>query len=399
VRLKKQQNSKPLKNIMKLYYRLLYILFLTLMCAQSDAQTAGVNYQALILGEDKIQIPGSNVVKDRAPLALADVYFRFTITSDSNTEYYREEQSTVTDEYGLISLIVGEGVPIYSTFNKIIWDGTPKYLNVEINILKDGLGYVFLDLQKILYLPQSVNGKANVSIVTSVPPESGNTIGELVWVKDADGKGNPSLKIWDGSAWVFVNNDYDPKNELGPTVVTSNADRDVKFPIPVVGNQVWNRVCGCVQVYDGGSWIFIGQGGATTTDAGNGLTKNGNTIELGGALTKPTTITATSTNTLAITGLGTGDINTDELVVIDKTTGTLKTVAASALLQEKQKIVIANNGQTEFVTPLPIVDLEKINVYRNGIRIDVTMVNATTIKLEAGVVCYQNDEIRIVQFN
>jgi hypothetical protein len=383
---------------MKFYYKLLYVLIVTLMCTQSYAQTAGVNYQALILGADKIQIPGSNVVKDRAPLASADINFRFTITNDSNTEYYSEEQSTTTDENGLISLIVGDGVPVFSTFNKIIWDGTPKYLNVEIDIVKDGKGYVFLDVQKILYLPQSVKGKANVTIVTNLLPAAGNTIGDLVWVKDADGKGNPSLKIWDGSAWVPVNNDYDPKNELRLTVVTSDADRDVKFAAPSVGDQVWNQVCGCIQVYTGSSWIFIGQGGATTIDAANGITKNGNTIELGGVLTKPTNITTTATNTLAIKGLGTGNISTDDLVVIDKTTGELKTVAASSLTQEKQKIVIAINGQTEFSTPLPVVDLEKINVYRNGIRIDITMVNATTIKLETGVVCYQNDEIRIVQF-
>jgi hypothetical protein len=368
------------------------------MCAKSYAQTAGVNYQALILGADKIQIPGSNVVKDRAPLALANINFRFTITNDSNIEYYSEEQSTTTDENGLISLIVGEGVPVFSTFNKIIWDGTPKYLNVEIDIIKDGKGYVFLDVQKILYLPQSVKGKANVIIVTGLLPASDNTIGDLVWVKDADGKGNPNLKIWDGSAWVHVNNDYDPKNELRLPVVTSDAGRDAKFAAPAVGDQVWNQVCGCIQVYTGSNWIFIGQGGATTIDAANGLTKNGNTIELGGVLTKPTNITTTSANTLAIKGLGVGNISTDDLVVIDKTTGALKTVAASSLMQEKQKIVIANNGQTEFLTPLPVADLEKINVYRNGIRIDITMVNATTIKLEAGIVCYQNDEIRIVQF-
>jgi hypothetical protein len=383
---------------MKFYYKLLTVLFLTLMCTQSYAQTAGVNYQALILGADKIQIPGSNVVKERAPLTLASINFRFTITNDSNTEYYSEEQATTSDENGLISLIVGDGVPVFSSFNKIIWDGTPKYLNVEIDIVKDGKGYVFLDVQKILYLPQSVKGKANVTIVTNLLPASGNTIGDLVWVKDADGKGNPNLKIWDGSAWNDVDNDYDPKNELRLPVVASDSARDAKFAPPAVGDQVWNQSCGCVQVYTGSSWIFIGQGGATTIDAANGITKNGNTIELGGVLTKPTNITTTATNTLAIKGLGTGDISSDDLVVVDKTTGTLKTVAANTLMQEKQKIVIANNGQTEFATPLPVVDLEKINVYRNGIRIDITMVNASTIKLEAGVVCYQNDEIRIVQF-
>lgn len=130
----------------------------------------------------------------------------------------------------------------------------------------------------------------------------------------------------------------------------------------------------------------------------NGLTSaNGNT-RLGGALEIPTIITTTTTNTLAIKGLETGDMSRDELVVIDPTTGVLKKVAAPSLVQEKQNLIIANDGQIQFTPPLPIDNPEKINVYRNGVKIDFTMINVTTIQLESGVVCYQNDEIRIVQF-
>lgn len=130
----------------------------------------------------------------------------------------------------------------------------------------------------------------------------------------------------------------------------------------------------------------------------NGLTVTNGNVRLGGGLEIPTIITATATNTLAIKGLGTGNISNDELVVIDPTTGVLKKVAAPSLIQEKQNLFIANEGQIQFTPPLPIDNPEKINVYRNGVKIDFTMINATTIQLEAGVVCYQNDEIRIVQF-
>jgi hypothetical protein len=132
--------------------------------------------------------------------------------------------------------------------------------------------------------------------------------------------------------------------------------------------------------------------------ADNGLIVSDRKIRLGGVLETPTAITTTAMNTFAIKGLETGDFKTDELVVIDKTTEILKKVAISSLVQEKQEVVIAQTGQTEFTPPLPILDLEKINVYRNGIRIGFTMVKPTIIKLESGVVCYQNDEIRIVQF-
>lgn len=130
----------------------------------------------------------------------------------------------------------------------------------------------------------------------------------------------------------------------------------------------------------------------------NGLTATNGNVRLGGKLEIPTIITATATNTLAIQGLETGNISNDELVVIDQTTGVLKKVAVAPLTQEKQNLIIANDGQTQFTPPLPIDNPEKINVYRNGVKIDFTMINTTTIKLEVGVICYQNDEIRIVQF-
>ena len=135
-----------------------------------------------------------------------------------------------------------------------------------------------------------------------------------------------------------------------------------------------------------------------STTADNGLVVSDGKLRLGGALEIPTEIKTTAMNTFAIKGLEAGNLETDELVVIDKKTEILKKVAISSFVQEKQQVVLAQDGQTEFTPPLPILDPEKINVYRNGIRIGFTAVKPTIIKLESGVVCYQNDEIRIVQF-
>ncbi|MGJ1448008.1 beta strand repeat-containing protein, partial [Sphingobacterium spiritivorum] len=76
---------------------------------------------------------------------------------------------------------------------------------------------------------------------------------------------------------------------------------------------------------------------ADNTTADNGLTKTGNNVQLGGSLTKATTITATATNTLAVAGLqntaaaaynGTNGISTDRVVVADAS-GVLKQVKAT----------------------------------------------------------------------
>ncbi len=63
----------------------------------------------------------------------------------------------------------------------------------------------------------------------------------------------------------------------------------------------------------------------------NGLTKDGQTVKLGGALIEPTTITTTAANFLAITGLTSGSTTTDSVLVTDPTTGQVKVISAAAL--------------------------------------------------------------------
>ena len=110
---------------------------------------------------------------------------------------------------------------------------------------------------------------------------------------------------------------------------------------------------------------------------GNGLTKTGNLVELGGALTKPTTITTDATNNLKITGLQSGTLTTDSLVVTS-TDGTLKRVAAESLLQSGDQYFTATSGQTIYaVTNMPVTT-SKVWVYRNGAKLMSTTDYTTT---------------------
>lgn len=76
--------------------------------------------------------------------------------------------------------------------------------------------------------------------------------------------------------------------------------------------------------------------------------------------------------------------------------GILKRTVASNLLNEEVIKIIATDGQVTF-TGLTLYTTDKINVYRNGVRIDFTVDNATTITIEPEATCYAGDEIRIVQ--
>ena len=122
---------------------------------------------------------------------------------------------------------------------------------------------------------------------------------------------------------------------------------------------------------------------------------------MGGALVKPTAITANATNTLAIGGLEVPNATDDySVVTVDNTSGVLKKIAVSNL--NVQQFVVkytAALGDDQFDTPKDITRLDNVDAYRNGARIDFTQVDANTIKLDLAEIggCHAGDEIRIVQ--
>jgi VCBS repeat-containing protein len=121
----------------------------------------------------------------------------------------------------------------------------------------------------------------------------------------------------------------------------------------------------------------------------NGLTKTGNDVKLGGALTEATTITTDATNVLKVAGLQSGDLSVDSLVV-SAADGTLKRVSASAItLQSGDQDFAATAGQSTFaVTGMPAV-ASKVWVFRNGAKLiantDYTTA-AGVVTLSAGMV-------------
>lgn len=101
---------------------------------------------------------------------------------------------------------------------------------------------------------------------------------------------------------------------------------------------------------------------------GNGLTKTGNAVELGGALSKPTTITTDENNVLKISGLQSGNLATDSMVV-SSSDGTLKRVTAESLLQSGDKSFNATAGQSSYAVSGMPSSVSKIWVYRNGVKL------------------------------
>lgn len=103
----------------------------------------------------------------------------------------------------------------------------------------------------------------------------------------------------------------------------------------------------------------------------NGLTKTGNSVQLGGTLTSSVTLGTDATNTLKITGLQGGNLSNDSLVVVNGD-GTLKRVTAESLLQSGSESFTATAGQSAFVVPNMPATASKVYVWRNGAKLVVT---------------------------
>lgn len=110
-------------------------------------QTDGMSYQAVILNPN-LEIPGVNDTQNIYPNKPLKV--KFTITKEDDSIEYQEIQSTTTDAYGMINLIIGNGTPTVGVYKEILWYGTPKDLRVDIDV--DG-SFKELSTQAILFTP------------------------------------------------------------------------------------------------------------------------------------------------------------------------------------------------------------------------------------------------------
>ncbi|MDR0803259.1 hypothetical protein [Fluviicola sp.] len=144
---------------------------------------------------------------------------------------------------------------------------------------------------------------------------------------DTRGITNPGL--WLGKIGINTRKPGAPLDVTKATSAATDPIMKLHYPAPGASSDnilTWNPADSSVRMI---SAITFSSGGLAYT-AGNGLTLTGsNQLELGGTLTKPTSIITDTTNTLAITGLQNGAL-TDSVVTVDAG-GTLRKVSTVAL--------------------------------------------------------------------
>ncbi len=137
------------------------------------SQNKGINYQAVIIDPNPIEIPGRDVFAQ--PYVNKEVWLKFTISQDGVTQY-EEIQKTQTDSYGLVNLTIGTGINTGKggTFASLSWEGNTK--NIVTNVSFDkGSKYVEVGNQKLNHVPYSLYSETANKLSGVLPISSGGT--------------------------------------------------------------------------------------------------------------------------------------------------------------------------------------------------------------------------------
>ena len=96
------------------------------------------------------------------PMRNTLVSIRFSINDVVGMEFEEVHSSVLVDAYGMINLVVGQGVYTYSDFDDMYWNGEEKWLKVEIDF-NNGNNFENLDYIPIHRIPQLDDQKLSLS--------------------------------------------------------------------------------------------------------------------------------------------------------------------------------------------------------------------------------------------
>lgn len=442
--------------ILRSLCRLICLLSVFCMSMGLHAQTAGIPYQAVLLSKSTGQeLPGDDASFSN-PLSNSIVSIRFSIYDDNGLEFAERHNDVVVDGYGMINLIVGKGSYTFSDFDEMDWDGEEKWLKVEVDF-ENGSNFENLDYLSLHRIPDPDNQKIYLS-GDSLLIENGGGIDLSTLLANA-GNDNQSLTLVGNVIYLqnggsidlteLLSNAGTDDQRLSLTGTILNLEDGGTVNLATLINSVeddqqltyltLNGSILEVAIEDGNSVqtslvglandslfldnLLSNEGFIDTIllneldgDPDNEMNISfnvlGNFLRIqdgGGILSVPLSLIQVDTTSLSnrIDDILLNDNDTDstnEIQSISLSNDTLYLSNDGGAIDlsmytnsEIETITIAINGQDEFSTPLTITNPNKLNVYRNGVKIGFTVMNTTTIKLETEAVCYQNDEIRIVQ--
>ena len=130
--------------VRKLYLAFLLLVF-TVQLTEAQTVPQGINYQAVARDNNGSELANQTI----------DVRFSVRQTSASGTIVYQETHQTTTNQFGLFSLVIGQGAPVQGTFSGIGWGADAHFLQVELD--PDQNGYLDLGSMQFWAVPYAMH--------------------------------------------------------------------------------------------------------------------------------------------------------------------------------------------------------------------------------------------------
>ena len=178
--------------------RFLLVAVASFLAATASMAQNGFNYQAVIRDADGNLLAGQNIA------------LRITLTSENaDTTYYQEMQTKLTNAYGVVSIVVGEGTVLSGYFSKVPWNSGNVYMKTEFD--PTGVGtddlLVTVGTTRLQSVPVAEYAKktSEVENPKNIKIQATNETGEeeaLFEVKDKDG--NVVFAVYNDGVRVYV---------------------------------------------------------------------------------------------------------------------------------------------------------------------------------------------------
>ncbi len=144
------------------------------------------------------------------------VSFRISILSDSplgNTVYEETHYQYATNEFGIVTLNIGEGTVVSGNFSAIDWGTTTNYVKTELDI-NGGSSYEFIGTSQLLSVPYSFYAE-NATNINDADADSTNEI-------QAISLSNDTLYLSNGGS-VYIGDYMDNTDSQTLTLINDTA--------------------------------------------------------------------------------------------------------------------------------------------------------------------------------
>ncbi|HHV04647.1 MAG TPA: hypothetical protein GXX64_12225, partial [Bacteroidales bacterium] len=169
----------------------------------ATAQQQGFNYQAAIQKQD-----GATLHNQEVTLRIS------LIGQSSNTVYYSETQNSTTNNFGIVSLVIGQGEALSGNFTDIPWESETILISIELKVDNNFVSMGTSPIMAVPYALHATNAVTGTGTAGKIAVWSGDS--QLTDVKSFNV--NPNVEVISDSTAGDNDPIFEVKNKLGQVV-------------------------------------------------------------------------------------------------------------------------------------------------------------------------------------